>query len=102
MALYKSVTLKFGKALAVFISLASPHADHVIPTDTPETFNEPDVVLEMTFQRGPLSNKHPLHDGDSWWALVRIFIQDPTNETTRTTIGIRVGSSSEQSDKPYI
>jgi len=50
------------------ISLASPHADPVIPTDS--LFNEPDVVLEMTFQRGPLCNKQSLHEGDAWWALV--------------------------------
>jgi hypothetical protein len=62
MALNKRFALKFRKAVAALVSLASPHASHGIAIGSPETADQPGVVLEMAIQGGPLSGKRPLHD----------------------------------------
>jgi len=60
--LYKGIALSFRKALAVFLSLASPHANNGIPTSFPETVDELEVFFEMEIQSGPLSGKGHFHD----------------------------------------
>jgi len=54
-ALYKSLTFKTREVLAIFVRLASPHAEHAIPTSRPERVDRPGVVLEMIIQGGPMS-----------------------------------------------
>jgi hypothetical protein len=70
MALDKRIALKFRKAVARLVSLAPPHADHGIAIRSPETVDEPGVVLEMAIQGGPLSGNRPLHDSEFHLPLV--------------------------------
>jgi hypothetical protein len=67
--LYKSITLSFRKALAVFLSLASPHANNGIPTSLPETVDYLEVLFEMEIQSGPFSGNGHFHDDDSSLAV---------------------------------
>jgi len=46
--LYERVTLKLRKAIAAFVGLALPHAQHAIPVDVPETVDKLGMLLEMT------------------------------------------------------
>jgi len=66
-ALYKSFTLKTREALASFVGLASPHAEHGIATCLPEAVNHSGVLLEMIIQGGPMSrdprSRSGPHDG---------------------------------------
>jgi len=54
-ALYKSLTLKTREVLAIFVRLASPHAEHAIAISRPEAVDHPGVVLEMIIHGGPMS-----------------------------------------------
>jgi hypothetical protein len=54
-ALYKSFTLKSREALAIFVALASPHAEYGIATGLPEAIDHPGMASEMTIQGGPIS-----------------------------------------------
>ena len=62
MALDKGFALKFRKVVAALVGLAHPHAHDCIAIGSPETIDQLGMVLEMAFQRGPLSGKRPSHD----------------------------------------
>ena len=65
MALYECFTFELRKVLTAFVRLAPPHANHGILTRLPEAVDEPDMVLEVMIQNGPLNGNRSIHDGVS-------------------------------------
>lgn len=64
MALYERVTLELREALAVFVDIAEPEAQHTGAVETPEAIDERGLVSEMVIQHCPMSSKSPFHDGE--------------------------------------
>jgi len=57
--LSKRFTLKVRDALATFVRLAQPHADHSIAASVPDSVvNQRGVVLEVTLQGGFVPNRY--------------------------------------------
>jgi len=51
--LNKRFTLKVRKALAIFVLLAQPHADHSIAASVPESMvDQRGIMLKVTLQGG--------------------------------------------------
>ena len=111
MPLYQSVTLKLRKALAVFVCLAQPHADHSFAVGSHETVNYFGVMLEVMLQDGPLNGKRSVHDGvptpasgpvfDTEWCdqvpdHIGINIEYEVRATMRPWLGDASGYGNEQ------
>jgi hypothetical protein len=60
--LYKGIAFSFRKTFAVFLGLASPHANNGIATSPPETVDKLEVFFEMKIQSDPFSGKGHFHD----------------------------------------
>jgi hypothetical protein len=60
--LYEGSALSLRKTFAVFLGLASPHANNGIASSYPETVDQLEVFFEMEIQSGPFNGKGHFHD----------------------------------------